>query len=678
MKHRSYTITLFLLAAALIVYLLPHERKFNYSYQLGQPWKHQLLTTSYAFPILKDKVQVKAEQDSVLRSLQPYYDIDTGVETRQIDLLLAELPNIIPDSLQHAYSRYLKAELQKIYAAGIISADEQKRLENEKQSSMYIVQNRESESRSLQDIYTPLTAYSSILKNAPAYINISLLKSLAVNRFLSENLSYDRLKSEGSKQELLKNVSLSSGYVQMGERIVDKGQVVDKHTYRILDSWKEFGEKHINSSVNFYAVLGGQILITLILLAVLFLYLEMFRPHLFNDRRNITFFLLMMVLIVASASLVDKTERASIYIIPFAILPVIVRTFFDSRTAFTLHFITVLLVSFIAEDTYVFILLQLVAGLVALFSLKDLVQRSQLVVTAFFVFLAYCVTYFALELTLENSIENIQWSRFSSFLMNGLILLFAYPLIYIFEKIFGFISNVTLVELSGANNELIRSFSEKAPGSFQHSLQVSNLAADAAMKIAANPFLARTGALYHDIGKLINPVYFIENQSGGINPLDKLSYEEAAKTVIAHVEEGVRLAQKEGVPERIIDFIRTHHGRRQATYFYNSFKNAFPDEPVNEEAFTYKGSLPNTKEMAIVSMADAVEAASRSLPEYSETTINSLVDRIVGSQLADGMFNQAPITLAQMEAVKNVFKEKLKNIYHSRISYPELKNAEEK
>ena len=503
-------------------------------------------------------------------------------------------------------------------------------------------------------------------------MNTSLLKSLSINRFLAENLIYDSLKSESMKQELLKNVSLSSGFVQLGERIVDRGQLVDEHTYRILNSWKEFGEKHITSSVNFYAVLGGQMLMTLILLTMLFLYLEMFRPRLFADNRNIIFFLLMMVLMVTAASLVSKTERVSIYIIPFAIAPVIVRTFFDSRTAFTLHFLTIFLLSFIAGDTYIFILLQLVAGLVALFSLRDLVQRSQLVVAAFFVVLAYCLTYFSMQLIMENGIESVQWRYFGYFLVNGLILLFAYPLIYIFEKLFGFLSNVTLVELSGANNNLIRRFSEEAPGSFQHSLQVSNLAADAALKIGANPFLARTGALYHDVGKLANPIYFSENQSGGINPLSQLSYEDGAKMVISHVDEGVKLAQKEGVPEKIIDFIRTHHGNRTAAYFYNSFKNAFPDKPINEEAFTYKGSLPNTKEMAIVSMADAVEAASRSLPEYSETTINNLVDKIVNNQMAEGMFKEAPITFAQMEVVKTVFKEKLKNIYHSRISYPEL------
>jgi putative nucleotidyltransferase with HDIG domain len=274
---------------------------------------------------------------------------------------------------------------------------------------------------------------------------------------------------------------------------------------------------------------------------------------------------------------------------------------------------------------------------------------------------------------MEHGFQGVQLQFFVYFLVNALILLFAYPLIYIFEKTFGFLSNVTLLELSGANNKLIQRFSEEAPGSFQHSLQVSNLAADAAMKIGANSFLARTGALYHDIGKLSAPVYFSENQSGGKNPLNDLSYEDAAQKVISHVGDGVKLAQKAGVPEKIIDFIRSHHGNRQATYFYNSFKNAFPGEPVNEEAFTYKGTLPNTKEMAIVSMADAVEAASRSLPEYSETTINNLVDRIVDGQVADGMFKQTPITFAQLETVKNVFKEKLKNIYHSRISYPELK-----
>ncbi len=673
MKQKTYKIGLFLLTAILIIYLMPHERKLSYSYSLGLPWKHELLTTSYAFPILKEKRVVETERDSVLRHFQPYYNLGKEVETREIDRLFAVLPSLVPDTMLTAYANYLKSELHKIYNVGIIGAEEQKRLEEDGTIAIYVVRAHISESQLLQDVYTPLTAYREILKNIPPSLDVSSLKSLSINRFLIENLIFDEPMSEDRKQALLKGVSLSAGYVQVGERIVDKGQLVDERTFQILNSWKEFGEKHLNSSLRFYTVIGGQTLITLILLTMLFLYLDMFRPQLLKDTRNVLFFLLMIVSMVASASLMSNTGGASLYLIPFAILPVIVRTFFDSRTAFTLHMITILQVSFIAEDTYAFILIQLAAGMAALFSLKDLVQRSQLVFTTFFVFLTYCATYFGLELIMEDGLQNIQWQYFGYFFVNSVLLLFAYLLIYIFEKTFGFLSNVTLLELSGANNALIRRFSEEAPGSFQHSLQVSNLAADAAMKIGANSFLARTGALFHDIGKLYAPVYFSENQSGGINPLNDLSYEEAAKKVIAHVDEGIKLAQKESVPEKIIDFIRSHHGNRQATYFYNSFKNAFPNEPINEEAFTYHGTLPRTKEQAIVSMADAVEAASRSLHEYSASTINNLVDKIIDGQLADGMFKQTPITFTQLETVKNVFKEKLKNIYHSRISYPELK-----
>ena len=431
-------------------------------------------------------------------------------------------------------------------------------------------------------------------------------------------------------------------------------------------------EKRKSSIQQSVLVTIGEIIVILSLVSLFFLYINLFRPRIFASFGNLIFISLLIVVIIAMTSFTIRYTTLSYFMVPFAILPIIIRVFFDSRTALFAHIITVLIISFIVDNSFQFIILQITIGMVAVSSLKDMTQRSQLAQTALYIFLSYVVMYLAFEFISEGDINRIHWQPVISFAISSLFLLFAYVLIYVFEKIFGLISSITLVELTNVNSDLMMKFAEVAPGTFQHTLQVSNLATEAAKKINANSLLVRTGALYHDIGKMNHPENFIENQMGGLNPLLKMEFEDAAKIVISHVSEGIQLAKKSHLPEQIINFIATHHGTSKTKYFYNSFINAHPDVKPNDIAFTYPGPLPNNKETAILMMADAVEARSRSLQIYTEESINEMVESMIDGQIAEGQFKEAPITFRDVEAVKEVFKEKIKNIYHTRIVYPEV------
>jgi putative nucleotidyltransferase with HDIG domain len=402
-------------------------------------------------------------------------------------------------------------------------------------------------------------------------------------------------------------------------------------------------------------------------------YFYLFRPKVFNSSASVIFMLLMSVGILTLTSSVARYTSISVYIVPFALLPLMVRVFFDSRTALFLHLITVVLASIMVENKFDFLLLQIAAGMTAVSSLKDMNSRGQLVSSAIFIFLTYMFVFIGLELMKGITLAEFPWGMLVIFFINAAMLLFAYGLIYICEKIFGFLSSVTLIELSNVNNSILMDFSEKAPGTFQHALQVSNIAVEVAKKLNANSLLVRTGALYHDIGKMINPMLFTENQTNSVNPLNDMPDEQAAQVIITHVAAGVKMAEKAGLPRQVINFIRTHHGMSKTKYFYNSYKNKFPGKKIDDSMFTYPGPLPFTIEMAIVMMADVVEATSRSLPDHKEETIDNMVENVINGLIEDGQFKNAPISFRDVETAKAVFKEKLKNIYHSRVSYPELK-----
>ncbi|HLP04841.1 MAG TPA: HDIG domain-containing protein, partial [Paludibacter sp.] len=506
------------------------------------------------------------------------------------------------------------------------------------------------------------------VRNAPEAI-----KSYGLNKYLVPNLKFDSATSGLAKTELLKNISLTSGMVQSGERIIDRGEIVTPATYLVLNSLKIEHEKRKSSIQQSGIVVIGEVIIIFCLTSLFFLYLFLFRPRIFGNFSNLLFISLLIVVIIAMASFTIHYPALNYYMIPYALLPIVVRVFFDPRTALFVHIITIMIIAFIVDNPFQFAILQITIGMVAVSSLKDMTQRSQLAQSALYIFLSYVFMYVAFQLIAEGDINRIHWSLLLSFGISSVFLLFAYVLIYLLEKLFGLISSITLVELTNINSDLMMRFAEVAPGTFQHCLQVSSLATEAAKKINANSLLVRTGALYHDIGKMKNPDYFIENQHGGKNPLNEMPLEDAAKIIINHVADGVQIAKKSGLPEQIINFIRTHHGYSKARFFYNSFILANPGVKPDDAAYTYPGPLPNTKETAILMMADCVEARSRSLGIYTEDSINEMVETIIDGQIAEGHFKDAPITFRDVETVKAVFKEKIKSIFHTRIVYPDVK-----
>ena len=505
----------------------------------------------------------------------------------------------------------------------------------------------------------------------------SVLQQCNLNNYITPNLIYDEAKSEAAQKDLLSNISYANGFVLNGQKIIDRGEIVNEQTYNILESLRKEWEKRSDSLQEKRLTLAGQILYVGIFLFCFMVYLDLFRADYYERKGSLSLLFTLIVFYSVVTAFMVSHNIFNVYMIPYAMLPIIIRVFLDSRTAFLTHVITILICSISLRFPHEFILTQLAAGLVAIFSLRELSQRSQLFRTALLVILTYAAIYFAFELMTENGLANdfskLNARMYTYFFINGILLLFTYPLLFLLEKTFGFTSNVTLVELSNINSDLLREMSETVPGTFQHSMQVANLAAEAAIRIGAKSQLVRTGALYHDIGKMENPAFFTENQSGGVNPHKNLNYEQSAQVVISHVTDGLKLADKHNLPKVIKDFISTHHGRGKTKFFYISWKNEHPDEEPNEELFTYPGPNPFSKETAILMMADAVEAASRSLPEYTEETISNLVDKIIDSQVAEGYFKECPITFKDIATIKTVFKEKLKIAYHTRISYPELK-----
>ncbi|MDX9920058.1 MAG: HDIG domain-containing protein [Paludibacter sp.] len=652
---------------AIIIQLFPTENKFKYHFEIGKPWSYELITASFDFPIYKNEEIILKETAELLKNYAPYYVIDTTMAQKQFEKLAADYQKANEKPIEHA--AFLKNKLNQIYSKGVITAEDLSELNSEARTKIhYILPNRLTRQIPVDELYTPKTAYQEILKGAPEEIKVYNL-----NVYLVENLKYDTATSNVAKNDLLKSLSLTSGMIQSGERIIDRGEIVTPESYAALNSLKIEYQKRKSSLQQSSLVIIGEIIIISALVALFFLYLNLFRPRIFDSFGNLLFISLLILIITGLASVTVRYTAWNYFMIPFALLPIIIRVFFDSRTALFAHIITVLIISFMVDNSFRFVVLQIAVGMAAVSSLKDMTQRSQLAQTALYIFLSYVGLYLAFEFISEGELKRIHWLPVLYFGVSSAFLLLAYILIYIFEKIFGLISAVTLVELTNVNSDLMMKFAETAPGTFQHTLQVSNLATEAAKKIGANSLLVRTGALYHDIGKMKNPHYFIENQMGGPNPLAEMNFEEASRKIIDHVHAGVEIARKNHLPEQIINFITTHHGLGKTKYFYNSFINANPGVAPNEEAYCYPGPLPNSKETAILMMADAVEARSRSLGVYTEESINDAVEKMIDSQIADGQFKDAPISFRDVETVKSVFKEKIKNIYHSRIVYPELK-----
>ena len=672
-KNLIYKSLIFIATVSVIVYFLPNEGKFNYQFDINKPWKYGLLQASFDFPIYKNDIQVQKEQDSILADYQPYFQIDKEAEKNVLSKLREDYNKTLRHSLPGTdYVRYIERTLKALYEDGIIAGNDLKRMEEDSIIAIRLVDKNVATSRFIDQLYTVKEAYEYLLNADTTHYKKKILQQCNLNDYITPNLVYDEEKSEAAQKDLLSNISWANGFVLNGQKIIDRGEIVDEQTYNILESLRKEWEKRSDSVQEKRLTLAGQILYVGIFLFCFMAYLELFRADYYERKGTLTLLFALIVFFPVLSSIMVEQNLSSIYVVPFAMIPIIVRVFLDSRTAFMAHVTIILLCSITLRFPHEFILLQVVAGMVAIYSLRELSQRSQLLRTALVVFISYALLYFAFELIHEDDLTKLNTRMYIYFMINGILLLFAYPLLFLLEKIFGFTSDVTLVELSNINNSLLREMSEVAPGTFQHSLQMANLAAAAANKIGGKSQLVRTGALYHDIGKMVNPAFFTENQSG-VNPHQSLSYEQSAQVIISHITDGLKLAEKHNLPKVIKDFISTHHGRGLTKYFYISYKNEHPDEEVDQEKFRYPGPNPFTKEQAVLMMADSVEAASRSLPEYTEESISTLVDKIIDTQVSEGYFKECPITFKDIATVKALFKEKLKTMYHTRISYPELK-----
>lgn len=666
---------IYLAAVVLIVYFLPRDVRFIYQFDLNKPWRYGQLMATFDFPIYKPDQVIQREQDSIIRHFQPYFSMDVTVGTDAINQLRADyqsdLKGVLPSS---DYLRYIINTLGVIYRQGILDVGSSDRLQRDSTTNIRIINGMLAEQQSVTETFTIKDAYTYLLNADSLHYKPEILQKCALNTYLAPNLIYEKELTETARQEAIDNFPWAMGMVQSGQKIVDRGEIISENTYDILKSLeKEMQTRSDVSLTQRRMMLGGQVLFVTLYIFLLMLYLGIYRKDYFDGWRDLLLIFSFIVFFCLFTSLLMSRNMFSVYIIPYAILPMVLRTFLDSRTALLAHIVTILICSITLRYPHEFILIQVAAGIIAIFNMRELSRRSQLFLSAFLVVLISILIFFAYEFFTEEDISKIDFSIPVYIILNGILLLFTYPLFFIIEKTFGYTSNVTLVELSDVNNNLLRHLSETAPGTFQHSMQVANLATEAANFLGANAQLVRTGALYHDIGKTENPAFFTENQLGGVNPHENLSYEQSAKVVINHVTDGLKLAEKNNLPTIVKDFISTHHGKGKTKYFYISWKNEHPSEEPDEEMFTYPGPNPFTKEQAILMMADAVEAASRSLPEYTEESIGNLVDKIIDSQVAEGYFKDCPITFKEIAQVKSTFKEKLTTIYHTRISYPELK-----
>ena len=658
------------ITVAIIVWFLPRNEGRMYRYDVGKPWMYGSVIAKFDFPIYKTDEAIKHEQDSLLKHFQPYYSLNPLIEKKQVERFLHDYEQGI-NGLPKEYVGIVARQMQEIYQMGIINTNEYNNIFKDSTSMIRFVSGKNAKSLKVSSFYSTIAAYEHIFANEKLAAQRAILSRCNLNNYIEANIVYDKEKSDAEKNDLLSSIPLASGMVMSGQKNIDRGEIVNDYTCRVLNSFDKEMKRRSSTQDEIMTTFIGQILFVLILVMMFTSYLTLFRKDYFEKPRSLTMLYTMITLFPILVSMMMKHNFFSVYIIPFAMAAIFVRVFMDSRTAFITHVTMILICAAAVKYQYEFIIVQLASGLVAIYSLRELSKRSQIFITAILVTISSCIVYLALQLMQDNQVFNIDPSMYTYFIINGIFLLLSYPMMYLIEKMFGFISNVTLFELSNTNKGLLRNLSEIAPGTFQHSITVGNLAAEIANRIHANSLLVRTGALYHDIGKMTNPVFFTENQAG-VNPHDQLSDLESAQIIISHVTEGLKLAEKFNLPGIIKDFISTHHGTGLTKYFYINYCNEHPDEQVDKEMFQYPGPNPFTREQAILMMADTVEAASRSLNEYTEESISTLTNKLIDSQVADGFFRECPITFRDIALAKSVLIERLKSIYHTRISYPHL------
>lgn len=664
-------LTLIVTTVVIIVWFLPRKNGPEFQYEIGKPWMYSSLIAKYDFPVYKSEKTIKAEKDSILAEYEPYFNLDKTVENEEISKFINDYKGGI-NGLPKSFIYTIADRLHKLYQQGIIETPLYSDLYKDSSRVIRIVSGKQAINIQINRVYSTLSAYEQLFLDDALAKQRQILQKCNLNEYIEPNLMFDKKRSKASMDDLTNGIPLASGVVLSGQKIIDRGEIVEESTYRVLESLKKENDKRTNSKADYWQTMGGQILYVLTIIIMFTLYLGLFRKDYFEKPRSIMMLYSLILIFPIMVSLMVSHNYFSVYILPFAMVPIFVRVFMDSRTAFIAHVTMILICACALRYQYEFIVVQIIAGLVAIYSLRELSRRAQLFKTALLVTIASAAIYFSMELINDNDLTKIDRSMYTHLAINGVALLFAYPLMDLIERTFGFISNVTLIELSDTSKDLLRKLSEVAPGTFQHSISVSNLAAEIANKIGAKAQLVRTGALYHDIGKMVNPVFFTENHSG-VSPLDNMSCTEGAQMVISHVTEGLRLAEKYDLPNIIKDFITTHHGLGVAKYFFIKYKNEHPNEEIDESLFTYPGPNPFTREQAILMMTDTVEAASRSLPEYTEASIYNMVNKLIDQQVNDGFFKDCPITFRDISIAKAVLVDKLKTVYHTRISYPELR-----
>lgn len=655
----------------LLVYFLPRETKFGYEYEQGRPWRYNSLIATFDFPVYKTPDEVKAERDSALSQFQPFYTEDVQIAQRQIAAFeTAWRAGRFGDVPAHCLNHVDKM-LRGVYEAGMVPSADLSQMAKERTPGVRVVEGTEAVTRPITELYSTRSAYEYIVYADTINFPRELLARCNINEYLSPNLSIDSAKTSAVREDLLAAVSPASGMVQSGQRIIDRGEIISAEQYKILQSFERETVRRNDPSKGMWQVVTGQVTFVLCVIVAFVFYLRLFRREYLRSPHSILLLSsLIAIFPLITYAMVDQ-KFLNVYMVPYAMVPIFVRIFMDSRTAFMTMVCSVILSSLALHSNYEFVIVQFMSGMTAIYALRDLTERSQLLRVALAVFVTSSAIMLGYDLSQGIEFSHLDRSMYVYNAVNGVLLLFAYPLLYMIEQLFGFTSSVTLVELSNTNNSVLRRMSKVAQGTFVHSLQVANLAAEVADKIGAKPQLVRTGALYHDIGKMLNPAFFTENQTG-VNPHDELTEERSAQIIISHVTEGLKLADKYHLPKVIRDFISTHHGRSQVKYFYIQWKNKHQGEEPDAKLFTYPGPNPFTREQAILMMCDAVEASSRSLKEFTEESIKELVNRIIDSQVQAGYFRECPITFRDIADAKRVLAESLKTIYHTRIAYPEL------
>jgi len=661
-------------AVIVIIFTLPKQAKFRYEYGKGRIWNQKDLVSPYNFAILKTNAELDADKDAALRSISPIYDYDPQVEKQELENFKNDFEikwhnASLNEKQKEAYLKCGTDLLSAIYQKGLLELNKkfQRAAEN---YEVTILQNKIAQTKNTAALFTRERAlsYCDQVLTKRSNIDKPFLIGLLQDH-IQYNLVYDQQMTQQIENELLESISQTRGMVQKGELIIAKGSVINQDIYQKLESYKKAFEDNVQVTGDKKMVLLGQFLLVFLVLSLLVVFLFLFRKDIYHDNRLVGLILLVITSMLVTLSWAIRFQIPNLYYIPYCIVPIIIRILFDTRLALNIHLLVVLIAGFFVPNSFEFAFYELTAGMVSIYSIKNLIRREQFLISALLIAGCYLVSFLGISFIREGSFSSIDWNDFIPFIVSVSLTLLAYPLIYAFEKVFGITSDITLIELTNTNSSVLRDLAFNAPGTFQHSLQVANLAETAIYTIGGNALLVRAGALYHDIGKIENPQFFIENQNQGFNPHDKLSYEESARVIIRHVQKGVELARKKNLPEIIVDFIRTHHGNTRVDFFYQSFLKNFPEKLVDENIFKYPGPIPFSKETGVLMLADSVEAASRALKEPNFKSINDLVDRLVNYKLDQGQLKNSDITLKEIETVKSIFKKMLMGIYHVRIDY---------